>query len=580
MGKKVFVLLFVFFGVLASILSGAKYYNVSSNEWRLVDYIARISGVAGPSSFGPVEEEQLLLSLDRSEKNGAPREIVDKVRAKIVNSDSIYEDDYGTVGLSLSLAPEVYLQSNGEENSIPAYDYDRDWFIREYRDRPDTLAITLENSIGNFLYSRFVLPLREKQENYDYYWDDNFHFSLQSMTPFQNFPVDAGISLYHKGLSFITGRGKVSLGEGYTGNIAIGDNYDYQEFMKLGFHTRNTGVFLNLTNFDSGRKAINDSNHVVNVPYKVQNSKFSGYRELRHSVDYEMTLFDKARFSLSFITLFDTDTAFDFRYLNPFMIMHNMFNYHEDSVLEGNNMITLDVSWAIAKGFRLYFQITMDQYQEKAEAEGYFRDFDYVDPNAFAYLLNLSYTRALKEGILSLFIESVYTDPGMYLNQKYYDSNGSITQEKTSSPCWSQDFLLGYNRTETPGYAGDMAYSGYIYGPDAIVVALGGEYFVLDKLDISSRVLYMAHGEKGRGNDINNYNFSGIESLETLNKKSPTGVVEHTFVIKTECYWTISEFVSLYGGAAYSYRWNYRNEKGRNVGNLQTAFGVKLSYTV
>ena len=176
-----------------------------------------------------------------------------------------------------------------------------------------------------------------------------------------------------------------------------------------------------------------------------------------------------------------------------------------------------------------------------------------------------------------MFVESVYTAPGMYLNQKYYDSNGSVTQIKTSDPCWSQDFLLGYNRTETPGYDGDMAFSGYTYGPDAIVFAFGGEYFLLDKLDIASRVFYMAHGEKGRGDAIDNYNFSSIEDLETINRLSPTGVVEHTFVVKTECNWILSEFVSIYGGIAYSYRWNYRNENGRNVGNLQTAFGMKLN---
>ena len=251
MGKKLSILVLVSSIVLFSIFSGAKYYNVSSDEWRMVDYISRVAGVAGTSSFGPVGEDQLLLSLERSEKNGAPKGLVDAARAKIINRYPFYRDDYGTIGLSLSLNPEVYLQTNGGDMSIPPFDYDSDWFIREYRDRPDTLSITLENTIGDFLYSRFVLPLREKQETYDYYWKDGFHVSLQSMAPFQNFPLDAGISLNSKGLSLIIGRGKVSLGEGKTGNTAIGDNYDYQEFMKLGFNTRNTGVFLNLTSFDS-----------------------------------------------------------------------------------------------------------------------------------------------------------------------------------------------------------------------------------------------------------------------------------------------------------------------------------------
>ena len=124
----------------------------------------------------------------------------------------------------------------------------------------------------------------------------------------QNFPFDAGISIGTQGFSIITGRGKVSLGEGYTGNTAIGDNYDYQEFMKMGFYTRNTGVNLTLTSFDSSRKTTNDSTNEINNPYTVQNSKFSGYREIRHSAEYEMTIVDKLKLSLAFITLLDTDS--------------------------------------------------------------------------------------------------------------------------------------------------------------------------------------------------------------------------------------------------------------------------------
>ena len=180
----------------------------------------------------------------------------------------------------------------------------------------------------------------------------------------------------------------------------------------------------------------------------------------------------------------------------------------------------------------------------------------------------------------------------MYSNQKFYDDDGNVTQYKgklndtrtdyisSYAPCWSQDFLLGYNRTESNNYDADMAFSGYIYGPDAIVFALGGEYYIPDKIDLRVRVFYMAHGEKGRGSDDNNYNFSGLDSKETINTLSTTGIVEKTFAVSAECDWTLSEFVSLYCGAAYSYRWNYRNQEGINLGNLQTAFGVKLTYTL
>ena len=591
--KIVLVLLIICCIVLPLSSHESEYYPISSAEWKMVDDICRLSGVTGPSSFGPVTGRQLLLALERAEKNGASPSLLEKAREMIYAYDSLYEDDLGSIALELELNLEGYYQTNGEELTVPSFGYDNEWFVRNYRERPSTISLKLESTVGDHFYSRFIMPAREKQIMKEFYWNDSFHFLGQSMVMEQNYPYDAGVSFSSNNLSLITGRGKVSQGEGFTGNTAVGDNYDYQEFLKLGANTRNTGFFLTLTNFDSSRQAIADSGHVVTEPWKVQNAKFSGYRELRHSAGYEASVFDKVKVSLSFVTLLDTDTAFDFRYLNPFMVMHSYFNYHEDTVLEANNIISLDLSFAIAKGLRLYFQFSMDQIQFSGEAKGYANDYLYVDPNAYAALLNISWSKDIEDGILTLFGEAVYISPAMYLNQKYYDSEGNVTQYKGKlndsgteyislyeDSCWSQDFLLGYNRTESYGYNADMAFSGYIYGPDAIVFALGGEYYIPEKLKISSSLFYMMHGEKGRGSDINNYNFSGLDTLETINVMSPTGVVEHTLVAKVEGDYIINDYVSIYGGAAFSSFWNYRNVKGKDFTNLQTALGVKLKYSL
>ena len=591
--KIVLVLLIICCIVLPLSSHESEYYPISSAEWKMVDDICRLSGVTGPSSFGPVTGRQLLLALERAEKNGASPSLLEKAREIICAYDALYEDDLGSIALEVELNLEGYYQTNGEELTVPSFGYDNEWFVRNYRERPSTISLKLESTVGDHFYSRFIMPAREKQIMKEFYWNDSFHFLGQSMVMEQNYPYDAGVSFSSNNLSLITGRGKVSQGEGFTGNTAVGDNYDYQEFLKLGANTRNTGFFLTLTNFDSSRQAIADSGHVVTEPWKVQNAKFSGYRELRHSAGYEASVFDKVKVSLSFVTLLDTDTAFDFRYLNPFMVMHSYFNYHEDTVLEANNIISLDLSFAIAKGLRLYFQFSMDQIQFSGEAKGYANDYLYVDPNAYAALLNISWSKDIEDGILTLFGEAVYISPAMYLNQKYYDSEGNVTQYKGKlndsgteyislyeDSCWSQDFLLGYNRTESYGYNADMAFSGYIYGPDAIVFALGGEYYIPEKLNISSSLFYMVHGEKGRGFSIENYNFSGLDTLETINVMSPTGVVEHTLVAKVEGDYIINDYVSIYGGAAFSSFWNYRNVEGKDFTNLQTALGVKLKYSL
>ena len=584
--KIVLVLLIICCIVLPLSSHESEYYPVSSEEWRLVDDICRLSGVTGPSSFGPVTGRQLLLALERAEKKGASPSLLEKAREMIYAYDGLYEDDLGSIALEVELNLEGYYQTNGDELTVPSFGYDNEWFVRNYRERPSTISLKLESTVGDHFYSRFVMPAREKQIIDDFYWNDTFHFLGQTKNFEQNFPYDAGVSFSSNNLSLITGRGKVSQGEGFTGNTAIGDNYDYQEFLKLGANTRNTGFFLTLTTFDSSRNDNNRTYGEIGAPYLVLDSSFSGYRELRHSAGYEASVFDKVKVSLSFVTLLDTDTAFDFRYLNPFMVMHNYFNYHEETILEANNIVSLDFSLAIAKGLRLYLQFAMDQMQVGQEAAGYEQTYGYTDPNAYAALINISWSMDIKEGILTLFGETVYISPAMYLNQKYYGDNGTITQYKptgTIEPekyCWSQDFLLGYSRTQSYQNSSDVAFSGYIYGPDAIVFALGGEYYIPEKLKISSSLFYMMHGEKGRGSDINNYNFSGLDTLETINVMSPTGVVEHTLVAKVEGDYIINDYVSIYGGAAFSSFWNYRNVEGKDFTNLQTALGVKLKYSL
>lgn len=607
--KKCFLCVFIVCCmVLAPMFANAqKYYSISSQEWHLVNQLCHYAGVAGPSSNGPVTQAQLELALERAERHlSQDNELLAFAKEKLEAKGLVYGDDLGTVSLLGVLSPEVYFQtgspygSNGEEK--PEYAIDQDWFIKGQKDRRPA-SLVLENTIGGFFYGRMVLDYKQKASyawEESSYWNDPVHFSLLGASSHQNFPLDAGISLGVAGFSLVLGRGSVSLGEGYTGNTAIGDNYEYQEFMKLGFYTKRTSVFLTLTNFDSSRDTFGGKlvyyesgeepryklvyepvGRVIDKPWKLKATGFSDYRELRHSVTYEVVPMDSFKMSLSFITLIDTNTAFDFRYLNPFMVMHNYYNYHEETTLEANNMISVDVSWSFLKKWSLYAQVTMDQFQIPGEAEGYL-GFGYTEPNAFGGLLNISYTDILAGGLFNVYAETVYNMPGMYLNSKFYDKDGNITQYKyvnhkdgdINRRCWSQDFLLGYSRTESNDP--DLAYSGYKYGPDCFVVSVGGTYEKPLEYSITSALMYMMHGEKGRGGNVSNYTFDGIDGIDDVNRIALTGIVEHTFCVSLEGSYSILPWLSVAGGAAYSYRWNFRNEVGRTFGNLQAYIGVSI----
>ena len=576
--KKALLALLLFLCLALPLFANSqRYYAVSSNEWQLVNWLCHYAGVAGPTSNGPVQQAQLELALQRAENVlGQDNAVAQYLRERFSRTSSLYTDTLGEVGLTGILYPQVYVQTNkpyGEDlETKPVFAIDQDWFVMSQKDR-STANITLENTLGDFFYARMSLDYKQKLsaeiEN------SNFHTSLYGGTIHQNVPLDAGLSLGTKGFSFITGRGKVSLGEGYTGNTAIGDNYEYQEFMKFGFYTKRTAVALTLTSFDSGRS---NEEREITWPWQLQSSRFSGYRELRHSVTYEMLPVDNFKASLSFITLIDTNTVFDFRYLNPFMVMHNYFNYHDPieewSTLEANNMISVDFSWSIAKKWNVYVQLTMDQFQ-LGEAEGYESAFEYTDPNAFGGLLNVSYSDYVADGVLTLYAETVYNMPGMYLNSKYYYEDNLVTQKKTNKRCWSQDYLMGYFRTESD--YDDVAYSAYKYGPDCFVVSLGGGYQKISGYEVSFSALYMVHGEKGRGDAVENYTFDGIDDLESVNRVALTGTLERTLVLTLTGSYEILPWLTLSAGAAYSYRWNYRNSEGAEFGNLQAYLGFGIA---
>lgn len=577
--KKAFVVFALFLLLIALPLTASpsqKYYPVASDEWQTVNEICHWAGVSGPTSNGPVTASQLLLALERAERYiDSDNAVLDSIKAVLNEESPFYSDELGSISLNGELSPEMYVQTS-RPYGADTWNTDGDWFVRSHSERESLFSLILENTIRDNFYARLRFSFRQKSNPIDEnVWNKNIHFSFVGNIINQNFPFDGGVSLGSGGLSLIVARSRVSLGEGYTGNTAVGDNYDYQDFMKAGFYSKSSSVFLTLTTFDSSHGTD------IEFPWDVRVSSFSGWKNIRHSASYEIVLVDRLKLSLAFVTLLDTTASFDIRYLNPFIFLHNMYNFHENgeshkySTLEANNMISIDLSWTFARKWNIYFQVTMDQLQLPGESDEYIHNFNYTEPNTFAGLFNISYSDIINgSGILNLYGEVVYAMAGMYLNSKYYDGD-VVVQTASDSRCWSQDWLVGYHRELES--SDDMSYSGYKYGPDNVVVSLGGTYRVPYGFAVSGSLFYMAHGEKGRGTDSSNYNFDGIDDVANVNRLPLYGTVEHTFVVKAEGEIQLLSFLSLSGGLAYSYRWNYRNSSGDTFSNLQGYFGIKLS---
>lgn len=583
--KKVIIIFFVILVSQSVFANTQKYYPVSSKEWQTVNNICHYAGVVGPTSFGPVTVGELMIALDRVE-NVLGRAAVSDIRDMLLKNTSFigFSDDFGYVNVGGMVSAEIYTQTNTTTYDNK-YDSDGFWVIKDYKSRKPIVSLDIDLGLFDTFYGKFVFMGKQQQYS-DGRWNEYFTTNMKFGFAY-NYPYEAGISLGGKGFNFIVGRDKVSLGEGKTGNTAIGDVFDYQEFLRASYYARIFAIHLNLTSFDSSHKRAGES-YNENDPFLIYDSAFSGWKQIRHSVDYEFVFFNKARFTVGFITLLDTDSAFDIRLLNPMMILHNMFNFHEGGTLEANNMLTVDFSFAFAPKWNMYLQFTMDQIQLPGESDGYIANpnIGYTDPNAFGALVNLTYTNKFKNGMLNVYAEAVVNMPGMYLNEKYYvvDDNGNVTDkltqnrkndEKDNKHCWSQDFLLGYYRNYES--KSDVAFAGYTYGPDCVVVALGAEYSVPDKFSYSSKLQYLAHGEKGRGTEPENYDFSGIDTKDTMNKMPLVGEsVEHTISLAIECEYSLFKWLSVNAGVGLAEIINV-NFSGKNISNVQFALGATIS---
>lgn len=580
--KRVVVLLLALLVVFALSANNQDYYAVSSVEWQTVNKLCHYAGIVGPTSNGPVTKAQLLSAIERAEDEVGERDsFLLYAKSIFVDEEPTITDGVGSVTLSLDGSLEGYLTLGdlGEMTYIDGYmvQIDKDSYLAKARDRKPLFNVGAEFNLKDNAYGRFNFNFVRDMFK-EGIWNERFSSNVSKIRT-ENFPYDSGISIGNDNLNLMIARARASLGEGRTGNTAIGDNYDYQEFMKGSIFSDYMGIYLRITQFDSSHDSTFNTN-----PYALVSPRFSGYKQLRHEMGFEFLPLKNFRFSLYVINLIDTTSSIDIRMLNPFTVLHNMFNYVEytDStnwILEGNNMLFVDLSFSPIRGLNLYGQFTMDQMQSKGEVDTYKKLPWGVDPNAFGLLFNVSYTGYIKDGVFDVYLEGVYNTPGLYLNSKFYKSasDNTVTNNNTGLYCWSQDWLVGYSRA---GYTyGDVSYSGYQYGPDCIVLSIGSEYRKRD-YTISSSLFYMAHGEKGRGTKLSNYTFEGLNTVDTYKTKAPSGIVEHTALVSLVGEYRISSLFSFSLGGAYSYVWNYLNEEGRNKSSLEVVFGLTVTWDI
>lgn len=477
--RTVFILIFMI--CFSSAFASQRLFDGSSNEYLFVKRLCQYSGVVGPSSALPVNGEELLIALERVDYDSLPAYL-----------KSRYDEVYGYLaeeykGFSFEIPIDVnvafYLSDKQSE--------DRKDFFLSYIDEDPLLNFALKVGFSDYVFLETAMPIGNSSPNslvpissFNFIFDKNTHI-------YQVMPIVARGSFGNRVLSTYLGRTRHSMGSGYSGNMIVGDNYRYQEVLDLKFSSNAFTYNIAMTHFDSQVAKTTEASGISaydsfsNAMFEYPN--FNGEQQTRVVHRFDVNIKNKARAVLNLGTLYYASSNFDFRWFIPFMISHSYYNYSESEIIdksrhdEANNIIGIELEYAVAPKYSLAFQLAMDQFQLPSEGN--------CVPDAFGFLLSMSYADIKENYDIELFSEIAYTMPFMYAAPKK-NSDGTYN--------WNYDYYLGYFSNEQAlNTSREGAWSGYSYGPNTLTLSIGADYYNHSlELKSKSTVSYIIQGDQ------------------------------------------------------------------------------------
>ncbi len=452
------------------------------------------------------------------------------------------------MNLNVSVNPQGFFHIN-EETPMDdwAYQY-KDWFAMlntgaEIWFGKNTFAVT------NF---NFTL----KKEGYEYgklFWNRLYGIADVELA----FPSKAYMSIGTDSLNLILGRDKLSAGNGVSGNLILGNNHWWKDFVKLSIAKMPVSYDFSIIAFDKNSDYNKD-------PLDLEFFDLNSEHRIVIIHRFSMAPWKWFNFSVSEGSLqYGDNILSDLRLLNPFMMIHGT-----DVYIYGNqnNFFGFELQFLPIDGLELNFGAIFDQIQVSTELDSG-KPKENSAPNANGFMFNALYSFALEKGIATVYAEAVYTSPCLYLKNKVgvYDY-------------WHTNLIVGNNLWDDGN--SDLSYLGYKYGPDTIAIALGGNYSRLDGFKYGFDILFKAHGEHGIRNRENQHDSVelGPEHFYDVSPTYTKGVTlpEYRLVVSGYVDIAILSWMDFFGNVAFVRDWNHNNVIGEDFFDVQMAVGFKI----
>lgn len=571
--KKILILIavsiFSVFAVFSEESFTQKIYSVDSKVYKNIARLYVLEGRALANSTGPWSNAELVhmfRTLKGDYENKGIQSLYEETKIMLKeNPRKKIEDDF-FVNYRFKLMPEFYIQSNPENfNTADYWDYD-------YLKRKDIFVASEEIFISDYFYEITDVGLGyATRENdpvlYGKYFQSNIPVILGTGTGMEqmslNFPNRVFFACGGKNWTVTCGRDSYRWGSGETGNLLLGGNFKYDNAARFT-------VFSDKVKFTSAMMFYPHASEVEKASTDQNSTSMNGFNVLfTHRYDVRF-LNDKMSFSLSEALMYQTQSGtMDLRIYNPFSVYHNYYTRGNT-----NSLLGLDLDWTVIPGLNFYTQYVLDEASAFGEPEG--KNGEPWRVSKYGYLGGAKYVLPLEDSVLKFSLEGVYTDPCLYLREKYNSETGQF----------GVSFYGNYREfVNDKGIQFLRECTGYRYGGDAMVLDFKTEYQKFSLFNLKAELFYMAHGIMK--NDLTEDTILGKknktpstedQSRGAENGDNPSGEVEKIFRVSVSGDTDILPFMKIDGGMDSYFVWNKGNKKEKLLVNFQFHTGVEFTF--
>lgn len=557
--KKRITVIVMMIAVVFSLFAMQETFNFSSPEYQQTMSLLRAAGLEKQMLVAPVSTDQLLFLLDTIDANSldsSERAIYENLKDSLMHPYMVYgKDDWG-FDANITSCPDVFFHTANED--VPANES-----VEQKRDIYPFFEVGGKVYFSDYFYGHFYFQDVEGTTDRSKHLSLNYAKTVYEMD--MTSPYKALVSAGKGGFNFSIGRDRLALGHGNTGNLLLGDNFWFEDFAKASFINGFFSYDMTMITFDNN-KTYGETTY---NPLVCEEFDFNGKHQLVVIHQFSLRPFKWFNLSASEGMLQYGDNLFgDLSILSPIMLLHNVNSYRTGSA---NNFFSLDFSFTPVKSLELDATLYFDQIQQPQELDDG-KPTSTTAPNAFGFMVNAVYSRAILGGMADFYVEGVYTNPAVYLKEQ--ESDYDFWKDDTVDfNYWNVDLIVGNEISDTS--MSDIGYLGYKYGPDTIAIGTGFNYSIIGKLQLSFETLFKIHGSKGiRFYDgQQDYNDVGPDYYKL---KTPTGNPEYRLNFISSAEYKPNDWLTLKAAAGLINAWNYHNE-GRTFHDFQLSLGVKIN---